>query len=256
VSLCGEPCLSCQPRGHRLGCSHIDQPTCTVVIPTFNERETLPPLVNQLMAIPGVRVLVVDDASPDGTGEIANGLASAFPGRVDVLHRAGRGGLGSAYIEGMQRALTHGSALIAQMDADLSHDVRYLPELIAAAADADLVIGSRYVPGGGVANWSFLRELLSRFANLYVRWITGLPVKDGTAGYRCWRRETLMQLPLPKLVSNGYAFQVEMAWETYQRRLRIKEVPIVFVERHHGRSKLNWFVVFESMLVPWKLRRR
>lgn len=230
--------------------------TCTVVIPTFNERETLPPLVNQLMAIPGVRVLVVDDASPDGTGEIANGLGSAFPGRVDVLHRPGRGGLGSAYVDGMQRALTHGTGLIAQMDADLSHDVRYLPDLMAATAHADLAIGSRYVPGGGVSNWSFTRELLSRFANLYVRWITGLPVKDGTAGYRCWRRETLLQLPLPTLVSNGYAFQVEMAWETYRRRLRITEVPIVFVERRHGRSKLNWFVVFESMLLPWKLRRR
>jgi len=231
-------------------------PTCTVVIPTFNERETLPSLVNQLMAIRGVRVLVVDDASPDGTGQIADSLGSAFPGRVDVLHRPGRGGLGSAYVEGMQRALTHGTALVAQMDADLSHDVRYLPDLIAATAHADLAIGSRYVPRGGVSNWSLVRELLSRFANLYVRWITGLPVMDGTAGYRCWRRETLMQLPLPKLVSNGYAFQVEMAWETFQRRLRITEVPIVFVERHHGRSKLNWFVVFESMLLPWRLRRR
>lgn len=230
--------------------------TCTVVIPTFNEHETLPRLVNQLMAIPGVRVLVVDDASPDGTGEIANGLGSAFPGRVDVLHRPGRGGLGSAYVDGMQRALTHGTGLIAQMDADLSHDARYLPDLMAATAHADLAIGSRYVPGGGVSNWSFTRELLSRFANLYVRWITGLPVKDTTAGYRCWRRETLLQLPLPTLVSNGYAFQVEMAWETYRRRLRITEVPIVFVERHHGRSKLTWFVVFESMLLPWRLRGR
>lgn len=239
-----------------LAFSRIDQPICTVVIPTFNERETLPPLVNQLMAISGIRVLVVDDASPDGTGEIANGLGSTFPGRVDVLHRPARGGLGSAYIEGMQRALTQGSALIAQMDADLSHDVRYLPDLMAATANADLVIGSRYVPGGGVSNWSFLRERLSRFANIYVRWITGLPVKDATAGYRCWRREILMQIPLSKLVSNGYAFQVEMAWEAFQRGLRIKEVPIVFVERHHGRSKLTWFVVFESMLVPWKLRRR
>ena len=231
-------------------------PTCTVVIPTFNERETLPPLVDQLMAIPGVRVLVVDDASPDGTGQLADGLASAFPGRVDVLHRTGRRGIGSAYVEGMQRALTHGTALVAQMDADLSHDVRYLPDLIAATAHADLAIGSRYVPGGGVSNWSFARRLLSLFANRYVRLITGLPIKDGTGGYRCWRRETLIELPLPKLVSNGYAFQVEMAWETFQRRLRITEVPIVFVERRQGRSKLNWFVVFESMLLPWRLRRR
>ena len=212
----------------------MGSPTCTVVIPTFNERETLPSLVDRLMAIPGVRVLVVDDASPDGTGQLADTLVSAFPGRVEVLHRTGRGGIGSAYVEGMQRALTHGTALVAQMDADLSHDVRYLPDLIAATADADLAIGSRYVPGGGVSNWSFGRRLLSRFANRYVRLITGLPVKDGTGGYRCWRRETLIELPLPKLVSNGYAFMVEMAWETFQRRLRITEVPIVFVERRQG----------------------
>jgi len=231
-------------------------PTCTVVIPTFNERDTLPTLVNQLMAIAGVRVLVVDDRSPDGTGRIAEELGSAFPGRVDVLNRPGRGGLGSAYVEGMQRALTYGTALVAQMDADLSHDVRYLPDLMAAASRADLAIGSRYVRGGGVSNWSLVRRVISRLANLYVRAITGLPVADGTAGYRCWRRETLMQLPLTTLVSNGYAFQVEMAWETFRRGLRIAEVPIVFVERQHGRSKLNWSVVFESLLLPWRLRRR
>ena len=208
------------------------------------------------MDVAGVRVLVVDDSSPDGTGEIAERLGSSFPGRIDVLHRAGRGGLGSAYIEGMQHAFAFQTDLIAQMDADLSHDVRYLPDLIAATATADLVIGSRYVPGGGVSNWSVDRRLLSRFANLYVRIVTGLRINDATAGYRCWRRETLMQLPLSALKSSGYSFQVEMAWETVQRGLRVAEVPIVFVERAQGRSKMNWPVILESVWLPWRLRGR
>jgi dolichol-phosphate mannosyltransferase len=227
-----------------------------VVIPTFNERENLPIVVSQLMQLPRVRVLVVDDGSPDGTGDIADGLAAQFPGRVDVLHRTERRGLGSAYIEGMQRALLSDTDLVAQMDADLSHDVRYLPDMIAATASADLVIGSRYVPGGGVSNWPINRRLLSRFANIYVRVVTGLRIEDATAGYRCWRRETLHALPLSALTSSGYSFQVEMAWETVQRGLRVVEVPIVFVERARGYSKLNRSVVVESALLPWRLRRR
>ena len=206
------------------------------------------------MDVPGVRVLVVDDGSPDGTGEIADQLAATFPGRVDVMHRDRRGGLGSAYIEGMQLALTFQTDLVAQMDADLSHDVRYLPALIAATATADLAIGSRYVPGGGVSNWSRDRQALSRFANTYVRIATGLSVQDATAGYRCWRRATLLQLPLKKLKSNGYSFQVEMLWETVRRGLRVVEVPIVFVERAQGRSKLNWATILESIWLPWRLR--
>ena len=145
-----------------------------MVIPTFNERENLPIVVSQLMQLPRVRVLVVDDGSPDGTGDVANSLAARFPGQVDVLHRTGRRGLGSAYIEGMQRALKSDTDLVAQMDADLSHDVRYLPDMIAATATADLVIGSRYVSGGGVSNWPINRRLLSRFANIYVRVVTRL----------------------------------------------------------------------------------
>ena len=229
-------------------------PTCAVIIPTYNERETLPHLIRQLMDFPGVRVLVVDDGSPDGTGQIAENLSSTFPGRLEVMHRPHPSGLGSAYIDGMQHALAYQTDLIAQMDADLSHDVRYLPDLIAAASTADLVLGSRYVPGGGVSNWSLDRRLLSRFANLYVRAITGLRVRDATAGYRCWRRETLRQLPLERLKSSGYSFQVEMAWETVRRGFRVAEVPIVFVERTQGRSKLNWPVIFESIWLPWRLR--
>lgn len=206
------------------------------------------------MEMAEVRVLVVDDGSPDGTGEIAERLAASFPGRIEVMHRGRRGGLGSAYIEGMQRALTYQTDLVAQMDADLSHDVRYLPALIAAAATADLAIGSRYVPGGGVSNWSRDRLILSRFANAYVRVVTGLPVRDATAGYRCWRRGTLLQLPLKELKSNGYSFQVEMVWETVRRGLRVVEVPIVFVERAQGRSKLNSATILESIWLPWRLR--
>ena len=229
-------------------------PTCAIVIPTYNERETLPQLIRQLMEVSGVRVLVVDDGSPDGTGEIAERLGASHPGRIDVMHRPGRGGLGSAYIQGMQRALTWDTDLIAQMDADLSHDVRYLPALIAATSGADLAIGSRYVPGGGVSNWSLDRRVLSRFANSYVRIVTGLSVRDATAGYRCWRRATLMQLPLDTLKSNGYSFQVEMLWETLRRGMRVVEVPIVFVERAQGRSKLNWKTILESIWLPWRLR--
>ena len=207
------------------------------------------------MEFPSVRVLVVDDGSPDGTGQIAENLSATFPGRLEVMHRPRPAGLGSAYIDGMQHALAYQTDLIAQMDADLSHDVRYLPDLIAASSTADLVIGSRYVPGGGVSNWSLDRRLLSRFANFYVRAVTGLRVRDATAGYRCWRRETLRQLPLERLKSSGYSFQVEMAWETVRRGFRVAEVPIVFVERTQGRSKLNWPVILESIWVPWRLRR-
>src|SRR4030095_2222531 len=184
----------------------LPPPTCTLVIPTFNERENLPIVVSQLMQLPRVRVLVVDDGSPDGTGDIADGLAAQFPGRADVLHRTERRCLGSAYIEGMQRALLSDTDLVAQMDADLSHDVRYLPDMIAATASADLVIGSRYVAGGGVSNWPINRRVLSRFANIYVRVVTGLRIEDATAGYRCWRRETLQALPLSALTSSGYSF--------------------------------------------------
>jgi dolichol-phosphate mannosyltransferase len=207
------------------------------------------------MEIPGVRVLVVDDGSPDGTGQIAENLSSTFSGRIEVMHRPRPAGLGSAYIDGIHHALDYQTDLIAQMDADLSHDAKYLPDLIAASAGADLVLGSRYVPGGGVSNWSLDRRLLSRFANFYVRAVTRLPVRDATAGYRCWRRETLKQLPLERLKSSGYAFQVEMVWETVRRGLRVAEVPIVFVERIQGRSKMNWPVILESIWMPWRLLR-
>jgi dolichol-phosphate mannosyltransferase len=228
-----------------------------VVIPTYNERENLPGLVRAVLARDGFRVMVVDDASPDGTGAIADDLAKEFPGRVDVLHRTGKRGLGRSYVDGLKRALAEGRAdLICQMDADWSHDPKFLPEMVAACADHDVVIGSRYLNGVSVVNWPLRRLFLSTFANRYIHAITGLRIKDCTSGYRCWRRETLARLPLDAVVSEGYAFLVEMIFEAHARGARIGEVPIIFVERRVGASKLSSGVVMESVLTPWRLRMR
>jgi dolichol-phosphate mannosyltransferase len=224
-----------------------------VIIPTYNERENVPRLVAALLAHPGVRVLVVDDQSPDGTGAIADEAARANPGRVDVLHRTTNRGFGRSYIDGIKRALASGAELICQMDADFSHDPARLPALIAAAADADVVIGSRYVPGGGVVNWPARRRLLSRFANLYVRTITQLAARDCTSGFRCWRRDALATLPLDRFVSDGYAFLVEMLFVAARQGRRIAEVPITYVERREGQSKMSRAVILESAMTPWRL---
>ena len=228
-----------------------------VVIPTYNERENLPDLVRAILAHDGFRVMVVDDGSPDGTGGIADDLAKEFPGRVDVLHRTGKRGLGRSYVDGLKRALAEGTAdLICQMDADWSHDPKFLPSMVAACRDHDVVIGSRYLNGVSVVNWPLRRLFLSTFANRYIHAITGLRVKDCTSGYRCWRREMLARLPLDAVVSEGYAFLVEMMFEAHARGARIGEVPIIFVERRVGSSKLSSGVVVESMLTPWRLRMR
>ena len=229
-----------------------------VLLPTYNERENLESLVTQLLRQDGVGVLVLDDRSPDGTGEIADDLARRYPGRVEVVHRAGPRGFGRSHIEGMQRALLTGASLVVQMDADWSHDPAYLPALLAAAASADLVIGSRYLHGVSVVNWPMRRILLSVLANGYVRAITGLTPRDCTAGYRCWRREALARLPLATLASDGYSFQVEMLFEADAAGCRIVEVPIIFVERRAGASKVTGAVFLESLIMPWRLvaRRR
>jgi dolichol-phosphate mannosyltransferase len=226
-----------------------------VVVPTYNERETIEPLVEQVLAL-GYRVLVADDGSPDGTGAIADRLAARCEGRVVVLHRLGRRGLGRSYVEGFLRALAEGADLVCQMDADFSHDPKYLPDLVAAARDADLVIGSRYLHGISVVNWPLRRLILSTFANRYVRTVTGLTVRDCTAGFRCWRREALDRVPLRAIASDGYSFQVETLFEAVRLGCRVAEVPIVFVERRQGTSKLSRGVVFESLLMPWRLRLR
>ena len=228
-----------------------------VIVPTSNERDNLPVITHELLAMPGVGVMVVDDQSPDGTGRIADDLAAAHPDRVFVQHRTGARGLGRSYIDAMQRVLTSSTAeLICQMDADLSHLPSDLPAMLAAAADADLVIGSRYVRGGRVLNWPKRRVLLSSFANHYVRVLTGIPVRDVTAGFRCWRRDLLRRIPFARLQSDGYAFQVEMTWHARRAGARIAEVPITFVERRAGQSKLSGRVIAESVLLPLRLALR
>jgi dolichol-phosphate mannosyltransferase len=227
-----------------------------VVTPTYNEHENLPDLVRAILAYPDTRVMVVDDQSPDGTGAIADRLATEYPGRMIVVHRTGKRGLGRSYVEGLQMAIKEGADLICQMDADWSHDPKYLPEMVRAAADHDVVIGSRYLRGVSVVNWPLRRIVLSAFANRYIRAITGLKAQDCTSGYRCWRREMLARLPLDRMVSDGYAFLVEMLYEAHRRGARIGEVPIIFVERRLGVSKLSGSVLVESGITPWTLRLR
>ena len=227
-----------------------------VLVPTYNERDNLGPLIDALLAIDGLRVLIVDDNSPDGTGDVAEVLAAASHGRVSVIRRPGPRGLGRSYIEGMAAALRTDATHICQMDADFSHDPAALPGLLAATGNADLVIGSRYVPGGALRHWPAHRVMLSRFANWYVRAITRLPVHDCTSGFRCWTRDLLARLPLDRIVSDGYAFLVELAWEARAADGRIVEVPITFVERREGQSKMSGRVIAESVVLPWKLVAR
>ena len=227
-----------------------------VIVPTYNERENLPLLIEALLRHEGMQVLIVDDGSPDGTGAEADRLSAQSGGRVQVMHRRGPRGLGRSYIDGMRAALATGAASICQMDADFSHDPADVPRLAAAAENADLVIGSRYVAGGQLRNWPWHRRVLSAFANRYVRAITRLPVHDATSGFRCWRRELLARLPLDRIASDGYAFQVETTWHARALGARIREVPITFVERRQGASKLSGRVIAESALLPWRLSGR
>jgi dolichol-phosphate mannosyltransferase len=225
-----------------------------VLVPTYNEKDNLPVLVRDLMTIPNVHVLVLDDQSPDGTGKVGEALAAEFPGRVKVLHRVGQRGLGVSYLDGFRMAIAGDADLVCQMDADLSHDPKYLPDLIAAAANgADLVIGSRYLNGISVVNWPLRRIILSSFANFYIRTITGLGLRDITTGYRCWRRQALARLPLDRIVSDGYAFLLDVTFMAAHAGLRIVEAPIIFVERRQGASKLSSGVLMESLITPWKL---
>src|SRR5688500_5483997 len=227
-----------------------------VIVPTYNERDNVAPLVQVLLRIDDLNVLIVDDGSPDGTGAEVDRLAAMSEGRVTALHRSGRRGLGRSYIDGMRTALQSGATHICQMDADFSHDPADIPRLLAASKTSDLVIGSRYVQGGRVLNWPAHRVILSAFANRYVRAITGLPVRDCTSGFRCWRRELLARLPLEAILSDGYAFQVELAWEAHAAGGRVTEIPITFVERQQGASKLSGGVIVESAILPWRLAAR
>lgn len=229
-------------------------PRVLVIIPTYNERENLPVLVRAVLEHPHFQVMVVDDRSPDGTGQIADALAAEYPGRVSVLHRTGPKGLGRSYIDALMRVVHADVDFVCQMDADLSHDPKYLPDMVAAAVNGhDLVIGSRYMQGVSVVNWPLHRLVLSTFANRYIRAVTGLSPNDCTSGYRCWRREWLTRLPLERIKSEGYAFLVEMLYEASLRGCRMAEVPIIFVERRVGQSKLSGAIVFESVLTPWRV---
>jgi dolichol-phosphate mannosyltransferase len=229
-------------------------PTVLVVVPTYNERDNLPVLARGVLAHPGFRMLVVDDGSPDGTGAVADALAVEFPGRVEVMHRTGPRGLGRSYVDGLQKAIAQPDVdLVCQMDADLSHNPEYLSALVGATADHDVVIGSRYLNGVSVVNWPLHRIFLSAFANRYIRMVTSLTPRDCTSGYRCWRRESLARLPIRDMVSDGYAFLVEMLFEASRRGCRIGEVPIIFVERRQGQSKVSGSVLLESLITPWRL---
>jgi dolichol-phosphate mannosyltransferase len=234
-----------------------------LVLPTFNEAENLEPVVAAARRVlaeaapAGFRVLVVDDDSPDGTGRIADALAAAHPGEVEVLHRATREGLGAAYLAGFARALDGGATYVFEMDADLSHDPADLARLLAVVRDggADVALGSRYVPGGGVADWGKVRRLVSRGGSWYARRVLGLDVRDLTGGFKCFRAEVLRAIDLPSVRSHGYAFQVELTYRAIRRGFRVVEVPIVFRDRVRGTSKMSFRITAEAAWLVPQMRR-
>jgi len=225
-----------------------------VCLPTYDERENLRPMVAAIhRAVPGLDILVIDDNSPDGTGQLADELA-AHDTRVQVLHRGGKEGLGKAYLAGFAWALERDYGLVLEMDCDFSHDPRHLPELLAAVERADLALGSRYVPGGGTVNWGLLRKIISRGGSLYARLILGLRVRDLTGGFKCFRREVLEAIDLPSVVCTGYAFQIELTFRAVRAGFRVAEVPIVFVDRRVGHSKMSRRIVLEAVKKVWSIR--
>jgi dolichol-phosphate mannosyltransferase len=229
-----------------------------VVVPTYNERENLDPIVARVRAaVPEAHLLVADDGSPDGTGKVADELAAADT-HVHVLHREAKQGLGAAYLAGFDWGLEHGYGVLVEMDADGSHQPEQLPALLDALAGADLVIGSRWVPGGTVRNWPRHREVLSRGANTYARVAMGTPVRDMTGGFRAFRASALRSLDLADVQSQGYCFQVDLAWRALRRGLRVVEVPITFVERERGSSKMSGAIVREALVnvTAWGLAHR
>ncbi len=245
-----------QPTTRRQRTSDVVLADCTVVIPTYNERENIAELIQRILEGSRFRVLVVDDNSPDGTAAVVAELAADEP-RVGLLLRPEKRGLGSAYVAGFRRALDEGAAFICEMDADFSHDPSYLPQLLAAAETRyDLALGSRYVPGGGTTDWGIIRQLISRGGNLYARTILGLPVMDATGGFRCYRRRVLETINLDDIQSNGYAFQIELVYRTLRAGFRIGELPIIFPDRRVGRSKMSKRIVLEALINVWRLRFR
>ena len=227
-----------------------------VILPTLNEAKNLPLFVPKLLAHDGFRLLVVDDRSTDGTGAVADDLARLFPGRIEVVHRTGARGLGRSYAEAFPKAASADVDVICQMDADLSHDPQHLPQMVDATERYDVVVGSRYVEGSRLVDWPAYRAALSLGANMYVRLLTGLQVRDCTSGYRCWRQATLQRMGWERINTAGFAFLVETLCEAAQMGQTIGEVPIVFVARRHGASKLTARVFSESLIVPCRVLMR
>jgi dolichol-phosphate mannosyltransferase len=225
-----------------------------VILPTFNEAGNIDRIARELLAISGVELLIVDDDSPDGTGLIADGLKRTFDGRISVLHRSAKQGLASAYIDGFRQALGRNPDYVVQMDADFSHNPADVPRLIRAMRDADVAIGSRYVKGGGAVHWSLLRRMVSRCGSAYARTILGLPVRDATSGFKCFRASALRCLDLTSVRARGFGFMVEVNWHCYQRKLRLIEVPICFEDRKRGESKMTFGIFVEAALLVWRLK--
>lgn len=225
-----------------------------VVIPTYNEIDNIERMIQAILGVlPEISILVVDDNSPDGTAKKIKELQSVNS-NIHLLERAGKMGLGTAYCEGFQYALSKGFDYIFEMDADFSHDPKELPNFLEAIKDYDLVLGSRYIKGVNVVNWPLRRLLLSYFANLYTQVITGLPVKDATGGFKCFRAELLKKIDLTTINSNGYGFQIEMTYRLWKKGARIKEIPIIFIDRMNGVSKMNKSIIYEAIFLVWKLK--
>ena len=232
-------------------------PKALIVVPTYNERDNVAGIAERLLAaLPAVELLFVDDNSPDGTGALLDEMAAAEP-RIHVMHRAGKLGLGTAYVEGFAWGLARGFPYLFEMDADGSHDPKYLPTMLALAeGGADVVVGSRYVKGGGTVNWGLGRKIISRGGGMYARTILGVHVRDVTAGFVCWRRSALETIDLPTITSNGYSFQIEMKYRALKRGLHVVETPIVFEDRRVGQSKMSRAIFVEALLKVWALRFR
>ncbi|MFH1502988.1 MAG: polyprenol monophosphomannose synthase [Candidatus Eisenbacteria bacterium] len=225
-----------------------------VVVPTYNERQNIEELIPKVLGqAPGIELLVVDDGSPDGTGDYVDSVAARDP-RVHALHRPSKMGLGSAYVSGFRHALDAGADLIVQMDADFSHDPEVIPDLVEKAGTHDVVLGSRYITGANVVNWPLQRLFLSYFANVYTHIITGLPLRDSTGGFKCFRRHVLEALDLTTIRSDGYSFQIEVNFRCWRKGFSMLEIPIVFVDRHAGTSKMSRRIVWEAMWLVWRLR--
>lgn len=248
--------MAALPTARLAGVSHTGAAAAStwVVLPTYNEAENLPQMAPAILArLPDAHLLVVDDGSPDGTGQLADRMA-ADDARIRVLHRPAKQGLGPAYVAGFREALSEGAERVIQMDADGSHDPAHLPAMIDALADADLVIGSRYVAGGGVRNWGLLRRIVSRGGSTFARIVLSLPAHDLTGGFKAWRADVLGATPWGQLHSGGYVFQIEMTYLAVRRGARVREVPIVFVDRRAGASKMSRRIIFEALFVVLRLR--